>query len=100
MSAVFEGSTARLTRPLFVGDAMAKACIFNPSQLSFAGSLVEQARCLLRFVKRAGEVGETPATLPEVLENLLADAQNLGISSAQLRPVSYTHLTLPTILRV
>ena len=63
---------------------MATACKFNPSQLSFAGSSVEQARCLLRFVKRAGEVGDTPATLPQVLENLLADAQNLGIASAQL----------------
>ena len=51
----------------------------------FAGSPVEQARCLLRFVKRAGEVGDTPTTLPQALENLLSDAQNLGINSAQIR---------------
>jgi hypothetical protein len=80
---VFGGSAALLTRPLFVGDAMATACKFNPSQLSFAGSPVEQARCLLRFVRRAGEVGDAPATLPQLLENLLADAQDLGITSAR-----------------
>jgi hypothetical protein len=64
---------------------MSTKCQFDASQFSFSGSALDQARCLLRFVKRGGEVGDTPASLPEILADLLHDPQALGITSAQLR---------------
>jgi hypothetical protein len=60
-------------------------CPFNKSQFSFVGSPVEQACCLLRFVKRVGHVDDTPATLPPVLSGLLAAPQTLNLTKAQLR---------------
>jgi hypothetical protein len=64
-------------------------CVFDDSHLTFAGSSIEQARCLLRFVKRVGNVDDTPANLPPALATLLTDPANLGITKAQLR--SYLH---------
>jgi hypothetical protein len=69
----------------FLERPMNAPCPFDAEQLTFAGSPVEQARCLLRFVKRAGEVGDTPATLPQSLANMLSDPLNLGITKARLR---------------
>jgi hypothetical protein len=60
-------------------------CRFDQSNLSFAGSPVEQARCLLRFVKRVGNVDDTPATLPPVLSGLLAAPETLDLTKPQLR---------------
>jgi hypothetical protein len=60
-------------------------CPFDKPQLSFAGSPLEQARCLLRFVKRGAEVDDTPAVLPPVLSGLLANPQAVDITAAQLR---------------
>jgi len=60
-------------------------CPFNQQQMSFTGSAAEQARCLLRFVNRVGNVDDTPTTLPPVLAALLAAPQTLTISRAQLR---------------
>lgn len=60
-------------------------CVFDQHQLSFTGSAVEQARCLLRFVRRVGNVDDTPATLPPVLSALLAGPQAVNITRAQLR---------------
>ena len=34
-------------------------CSFDLTHLSFAGTAVEQAQCLLRFVKRVGNVDDT-----------------------------------------
>ena len=64
---------------------MGTPCSFDAGQMTFAGSPVEQARCLLRFVKRVGEVGNTPAVLPQVLATLLSQPLNLGITKSQLR---------------
>jgi hypothetical protein len=66
-------------------------CSFDLTHLSFAGTAVEQAQCLLRFVKRVGNVDDTPATLPPVLNTLLASPQSLDISKAQLRSYLQAH---------
>jgi hypothetical protein len=60
-------------------------CPFDLSRLSFVGSPAEQARCLLRFIKRVGNVDDTPATLPPVLGGLLDAPQTVDITKAQLR---------------
>jgi hypothetical protein len=60
-------------------------CPFDQTHLSFVGTPLEQARCLLRFVKRVGNVDDTPAMLPPVLNNLLAAPQSLDITKQQLR---------------
>jgi len=60
-------------------------CPFDAEQLTFTGSPVEQARCLVRFVKRAGAVDDTPANLPQRLVDLLSDPLNLGITKTRLR---------------
>jgi hypothetical protein len=64
---------------------MSTPCSFDTNQMTFAGSPIEQARCLLRFVKRVGEVDDTPANLPPSLSALLSDPSNLGISKSLLR---------------
>jgi len=45
-------------------------CPFNDSTRSFAGTPSEQARCLLRPVRRLGNVGPRRATLPAPLDQL------------------------------
>jgi hypothetical protein len=60
-------------------------CHFDPQHFSFAGSAVEQARCLLRFVKKLGNVDDAPATLPPVLEQLLGAPDSGLPSKTQLR---------------
>src|SRR5262249_38909148 len=64
---------------------MGTPCRFDATQLAFNGSPVNQAQCLLRFVKRVGEVDDTPATLPQVLMTLLSDPLDLGVTKGQLR---------------
>lgn len=60
-------------------------CEFNASQMSFVGTALEQARCLLRFVKRQGNVNDTPATLPATLTSLLQAPDTLGFTKTALR---------------
>lgn len=64
---------------------MNSPCPFDKAQLAFSGSPVDQARCLLRFVKRGGEVDDSPVALPPVLAELLADPKAVDITAAQLR---------------
>ncbi len=64
---------------------MGKPCAFDAAQLTFKGSSIEQAQCLLRFVKRVGEVNDTPATLPQALTMLLSNPLDLGVTKSQLR---------------
>jgi len=66
-------------------------CPFDQSQLSFVGPAADQAACLLRFVKRLGNVDDAPATLPRVLNQLLGMPQTLGVSKAQLRNYLQDH---------
>jgi hypothetical protein len=70
---------------------MNTACSFNQSQLEFGGSAAAQARCLLRFVKKLGNVDDTPANLPPPLDQLLANPQTLGISKEQVRSYLQKH---------
>jgi hypothetical protein len=53
-------------------------CSFNMDSVSFEGSAHLQARCLLRFVKRYGNVGENPANLPAPLDSLIGKPVNLS----------------------
>ena len=46
-------------------------CPFDETSLSFKGSPVEQARCLLRPVRMYGRLGPPLKKLPEPLENLI-----------------------------
>jgi hypothetical protein len=66
-------------------------CLFDVNKMTFAGSPVEQARCLLRFVKRLGKVDDTPADIPLALSNLLSDPSSLGITKPQLRAYLQKH---------
>jgi hypothetical protein len=66
-------------------------CPFDQTHLSFVGTPLEQARCLLRFVKRVGHVDDTPATLPAVLTTLLGAPQSVDISKTQLRNYLQQH---------
>lgn len=68
---------------------MTTPCPFDSSQMTFAGSPIDQARCLLRTVKRAGNVDDAKADLPPVLSGLLANPAALGVTKAQMR--SFLH---------
>jgi hypothetical protein len=57
-------------------------CPFNHHTFSFEGTPVNQARCLLRKVLPLGNVGNTPAVLPTILENMVG--QPCDITRAQL----------------
>lgn len=46
-------------------------CHFNPKTLQFAGTALQQARCLLRPNKTGGVLGDELKKLPEPLENLV-----------------------------
>ncbi len=60
-------------------------CPFNTTVLSFMGTPLEQARCLLRFVKKHGNVDDTPVVVPATLSSLLGDISSLSVSKSILR---------------
>jgi hypothetical protein len=62
---------------------MNKPCSFSESSLSFAGTPAEQAACLLRKVRVAGNVDDAPATLPQLLRDRVG--QTVGFTRGQLR---------------
>lgn len=66
-------------------------CKFDKGKLAFVGTPLEQARCLLRFVKRGGNVDDVAATLPAILETLLTDPAAVAITSSQLRQYLAKH---------
>jgi len=53
-------------------------CPFNEATMSFEGTPLEQARCLLRPVLRYGRLGEPLAHLPAPLEELIGKPVNLA----------------------
>jgi peptidoglycan hydrolase-like protein with peptidoglycan-binding domain len=60
---------------------MSKICKFKTSAFSFEGTPLEQARCLLRPVKPLGNVGDSAAVLPAILEELIGASTNISIAS-------------------
>ena len=58
-------------------------CKFDAATLAFAGSPTEQARCLLRPVKKQGNLGDTLQTLPQPLGDLIGNP--VGFSKEDLR---------------
>jgi hypothetical protein len=64
-------------------------CPFNHQTFSFEGTPINQARCLLRKVLPLGNVGNTPANLPVILENMVG--QPCDITRAQLASYLVSH---------
>ncbi|HEY8560559.1 MAG TPA: hypothetical protein VIL74_09310 [Pyrinomonadaceae bacterium] len=58
----------------FSAMAQNAPCRFDPRTLQFAGTPIEQARCLLRPNKIGGVLGEALKKLPAPLENLIGGA--------------------------
>jgi hypothetical protein len=54
-----------------VKEAPETPCTFIDASLAFAGTPLEQAKCLLRPVSRHGKLGEPLKQLPEPLEELI-----------------------------
>src|SRR5438477_8623806 len=58
-------------------------CKFDAATLSFAGTPSEQARCLLRPVKKQGNLGDALQSLPAPLEDLVG--KPVAFSRQELR---------------
>lgn len=54
------------------------SCHFDKTTLSFAGSPLAQARCLLRHVNPGGDLGEVLDHLPQPLESLIGEDVSLS----------------------
>jgi hypothetical protein len=57
---------------------MSQICKFNTGTFSFEGTPADQARCLLRKVLPLGNVGDTAAVLPTLLEDLVGKAVDIS----------------------
>src|SRR5262249_23739106 len=66
-------------------------CPFNSHILSFSGTPFEQARCLLRFVKKHGNVDDVPSDLPPTLTALLGNVSNLPVTKDRFREFLDAH---------
>jgi uncharacterized membrane protein YgcG len=64
-------------------------CRFNHQPFGFEGTPLNQTRCLLRKVLPLGNVGNTPAVVPSVLENLVG--QPCTITRGQLAAYLVAH---------
>src|SRR5882672_6306415 len=90
------GSTAAVCTYSVLCDwevAMNKPCKFSATTLQFQGSALEQAQCLLRFVKVGGNVDDPPAQLPNALANRVGKA--VDVTAAQLKTYLAAH-AIPT----
>jgi hypothetical protein len=59
------------------------SCGFDTNKLTFPGTPIEQARCLLRPVKRFGVLSTELAQLPDPLENLIGQPVKLDLAKLQ-----------------
>lgn len=59
------------------------SCRFDTNTLSFPGTPLEQARCLLRPVKPHGELGAALTHLPAPLENLIGQPVKIDLAALQ-----------------
>src|SRR3954468_22346963 len=64
-------------------------CTFDETKLEFAGSPLEQAKCLLRPVAEFGRLGEPLASLPAPLETLIG--QPVTVEKAKLQSYLESH---------
>ena len=64
------------------GAESSKPCPFDTNRMEFAGTPLQQAKCLLRPVKRGGVLGQPLAVLPGPLEHLIG--QPVEITRDQL----------------
>lgn len=69
--------------------AVAGPCPFDRTKMEFSGTPVEQAKCLLRPVMRAGTVGQPLAKLPEPLESIIG--KPVEIKPEQLKKYVAAH---------
>jgi hypothetical protein len=76
--------SCRATTPQAIRQSMGRAlsCGFDRETMSYAGTPVQQARCLLRPVLIRGEIEQTVTPLPESLEQLVGQA--VGIPASRL----------------
>jgi hypothetical protein len=70
---------ALLTSLVFLPAAHANgpACAFDKTKMEFEGTPLQQAKCLLRPVKRGGVLGKPLTTLPQPLERLIGQPVQL-----------------------
>ena len=74
--------------------------IFDEIQLFEPDKALKTTICMLdELVKRGNKFVIMTATMPEVLINFLKDRYDMEVTITD-KPVSYTHLTLPTICSV
>lgn len=66
-----------------LGYAANPSCQFDTNALTFAGSPIEQARCLLRPLKRFGELDKASANLPAPLESIIGQPVAIKIEAIQ-----------------
>jgi hypothetical protein len=62
---------------IIAGPARAEPCAFNQSRLSFEGTAIEQAQCLLRRVEKWGHLGPQLTQLPPALNGLLGTTPSI-----------------------
>lgn len=67
----------------FVAEATNPACGFDTNALTFPGTPLEQARCLLRPVKPHGLLGAPLTNLPAPLETLIDQPVKLDLNALQ-----------------
>ncbi len=68
---------------------VATPCPFDRTKMEFAGTPIEQAKCLLRPVKRGGVLGDPLKVLPQPLESLIG--KPVQINADQLRKYLAAH---------
>jgi hypothetical protein len=81
---------------LFPSTAWSKGCLWDNATVSYQGSALEQATCLLRTVGKGGTVADTPANLPTGLATRIG--RPVSVSRSALRRYLAAHDIQETIL--
>jgi hypothetical protein len=79
-NSLFAVPIALLATPLLAAEP---TCSFDTNSLSFPGTPLEQARCLLRPVQRFGNLGKPLPALPDPLEKLIGTPVELSYAKFQ-----------------
>jgi len=75
--------TCSLWTTLEPASAQNTSCRFDTNTLTFSGTPIEQARCLLRPVKRFGVLASPLQLLPAPLEDLIGQPVKLDLAAVQ-----------------